>query len=85
MTVKVSKRLPVFVSSAHIYAGIYWNSSRCPIAQALYDQGFHEVYVENFTVTLDGESWNLSERAQRFIKRFDKGEKVLASKFVLWQ
>lgn len=88
MKTKGRKTIRVKVARDHIADGLMGSPKSCPIALALADLGFYEVSVGN-----DMASWRpcyysidwarLSQRAKDFVERFDEGNKVKPSTFVL--
>ena len=82
-------QLKIFVSQDNIKNGVPGSPVKCPIALALKESGYKDVYVDELDISLrKGEdivlySWSLSRPALLFIYRFDHNEPVYPTTFQL--
>lgn len=81
----MSRYVTVTVTNELIQLGVRSSTNNCPLALAIRSQlGVTEVHVEedHWDRGLNTEA-PLSEKAQRFIRRFDAGEPVTPQRFRL--
>lgn len=75
--------MKVNVTRKHIDDGKREQATNCPIALAVKGMGHEIVHVGNTHVTIkDVGIYYLSERAKKFIHRFDRGKSVDPATFI---
>ena len=79
----MSKRIKVQVKQKHITKGIAGDGDSCPIAYALKDMGYKGLHVEGDQIIGSADYAPLPLKAQRFIRKFDDGEKVKPFNFTI--
>lgn len=74
--------IDIEVTQNHINRGMP-SACHCPIGIALSEKTSDDVYVTKSYVWIDDVSYTTTNSLRRFLLRYDKGLKVIPSKFIL--